>query len=238
MILEERKEQIIYQNDAGEIITVPNSDYYWMKHIAFKDSRVGWIFSTDCYLKETFDDRIFNCWCYGERLQLRQDLSDELCGIIRKSIKKELAVNEYGQLKPYDGYSEYVNLFGRAQREIPNLEFLRYYLEELEDVKMGEGGCYVRDDFLIDYHGNASMKVADERSYKSVCLVMRGNRNNNSQSFPMKDGSFQLANPLTMTILSKVMFILNPNLKDRVFTQQLSKEVLNRLRVIKKEVNV
>ena len=229
MILEERDEQVIYKDENGKIITIPNSDYYWTKHIKFQDRRIGWIFSDDCYVKETFDNRIFNCWCYGKRLQLRQDLSDNLCEMMRNSIKGVLEEDEQGVVRKYDALTPYKILFNQIQKEVPNMEMLRYYLAEIMDVKITEKGVCVKSGFMIDYNGNAWVKK-ENHEYSSLCLVMRGNNNNRDLEFPMSDGKLQFINSLTMTILSKIMFLLNPNLQDRVFTNQLSSENINRLR--------
>ena len=227
LILEERDEQTICKDDDGKIITVPNSDYYWTKHIKFQGKAVGWIFSEDCYVRETMDQRIFNCWCGRGRIQLRQDLSDDLCAIIRNYIK--------GVSTEEDALTKYKELFNQIQKEIPDMDMLRYYLSELSDVKITLKGFEIKNNFLIDYKGNAWVKGALYK-YNSLCIVMK--RYDKNMKFLMSDGELHSINALTLTIISKIMFLLNPNLEDRVFTRQLSKEILNRLDDNEKEVNV
>ncbi|MHA2054777.1 MAG: hypothetical protein ACW99F_14415, partial [Candidatus Hodarchaeales archaeon] len=53
---------------------------------------------------------------------------------------------------------------------------------------------------------------------------------------PDKYGIMMNVNALTMTIISKIIFLLNIHLEDKVFTSQLSESLLTKLSKLK-EVN-
>jgi len=222
-ILEVRPEQIIFEKD-GEVQTRPNSPYYSMRHVTYKGNRIAYTFSDKSYVMETFDERIFNCWNNGQRLQFRQDLSDRLA----------LAIKFH---EDYLGTTAYDDLFKEAFNEIPNWDILHAYLKNIEDVRYTRSGYKIHDgDFKIDFKGNAwtTSKFSETLdNWNSLCIVMQGKGHTylaDGGVLPDSNGEMTKINALTMTILSKIMFLLNPNLSDKVFTNQLSESVLSKLR--------
>ncbi len=230
-ILEVRPEQVICLEETGVVTTRPNSPYYSMRYFKYNSKRIDYHFSEESYVMETYDERIFNCWHEGARVQLRQDLSEKLCA----------AINHH---EMYGNIREYAELFKTAFEEIPNWEILDLYLKNIRGVEKTQEGFVVYDDFLIDYQGNAWVRPQHEKfilfsskefaeRWHSLCIVMKGTKHSDSvekgASLPDEFGAMVKVNALTMTIISKLMFLLNPNLKDQAFTGQLSKNLLLRL---------
>ena len=230
-ILEVRPEQVICLEATGVVTTRPNSPYYSMRYFKYNSKRINYIFTDKSYVRETYDERIFNCWHEGARVQLRQDLSEKLCA----------AINHH---EMYGNIREYAKLFKTAFEEIPSWDILDLYLKNIRGVEKTQEGFVVYGDFLIDYQGNAwvrppnekfvldNSKKFEERWY-SLCIVMKGTKHSykadDGASLPDEFGTMVKVNALTMTIISKLMFLLNPNLKDQAFTGQLSKNLLVRL---------
>jgi len=215
--------------DRGVVTTRPNSPYYSLKYFHYDEKRIAYTFSDTCYIQETFDARIFNCWCNGKRIQFRQDLSDKLCTTINQHM-------EYKTLYQYE------ELFKVAFEEIPEYYFLERYLNNVEGVEhVRNQGYIVYDSFKIDLKGNAWIKKGDtsyslssDEEWISLCIVMQGSTHHSSKAdegrLPDENGIVQTINALTMTIISKIIFLLNPNLEDTAFTSQLSKSLLTKLR--------
>lgn len=226
-ILEVRPEQVICLEKNGQISTRPNSPYYSLRYFKFGNKRIGYTFSDTSYVMETFDERIFNCWHDGRRLQLRQDLSEQLAA----------AVNHH---ENYGNVREYAELFNRAFLEEPSWEMLDMYLRNIVGVQKVKDGFIIYESFKIDFKGNAWIRPQgkDEKFNKnnpwvSLCIVMKGTRHADTTKdtgyLPDTTGTMVEVNALTMTIISKIVFLLNPNLKDQSFIGQLSKNLLLKL---------
>ena len=226
-ILEVRPEQVICL-DNGVVTTRPNSPYYSLKYFNYDSRRIAYTFSDKSFIQETFDARIFNCWCDGKRIQLRQDLSEKLAAAINHHMM-------YGNIR------EYQELFNEAYVEEPDWYMLGNYLRNIEGVVRTKEGFIIYDEFKIDYKGNAWVRndgeilTTDDRWY-SLCIVMQGSKHSykaESAFLPNEYGNMEEVNSLTMTIISKIMFLLNPNLEDMAFTGQLSKSLLMKLSLLR-----
>jgi hypothetical protein len=226
-ILEIRPEQVICKEDNGSISTRPNSPYYSLRYFKFNNKRIAYTFSDTSYCMETFDQRIFNCWHNGRRIQLRQDLSEQLASSIKHH-------EQYGNIR------EYAELFDTAFGEIPFWDILAMYLRNINGVIRQKDGFLIYDEFKIDFKGNAWIRPQGEDPLKrerddwnSLCIVMQGKShayNTEKGGFlPDENGNMVEVNALTMTIIAKIVFLLNPNMKDTAFTNQLSKNLLFKL---------
>lgn len=219
-ILEVRPELVIC--DVGGVITTrPNSPYYSLRYFKYNSNRIAYTFSDRSFVQEMFDDRIFNCWCNGKRVQFRQDLSEKLSA----------AINHHDM---YGNVREYNELFKIAFEEEPNWYIIDRYLNNIEGVRRTKMGFIIYDSFKIDYKGNAwvhrkgDSAPEDGEDWSSLCIVMKGAKHSyeSDKAFlPNEFGEMTEVNALTMTIISKIVFLLNPNMKDRVFTGQLSKQL-------------
>ncbi len=223
-ILEVRPEQVICETN-GKISTRPNSPYYSLRYFKYNNRRIAYTFSDKSFVRETYDDRIFNCWHDGRRIQLRQDLSERLAA----------AINNH---EMYGNMREYAVLFKMAFEEIPYWDILELYLKHVKGVDRTKEGFIVYGDFKIDYQGNAWIKPQnviegeEHEDWYSLCIVMQGNGHRFravEAKLPNEFGEMVPVNAITMTIISKIMFLLNPNLKDDAFTAQLSKNLLLKL---------
>ncbi len=231
-ILEVRPEQVICEIN-GQISTRPNSPYYSLRYFKYNNRRIAYTFSEKSFVMETYDDRIFNCWHGGQRIQLRQDLSERLAA----------AINHH---EMYGNMREYAQLFKMAFEEIPYWEILEMYLKNVKGVDRTKEGFIVYGDFKIDYQGNAWVKPqfpqelkleldGEKDEWYSLCVVMQGSGHRYEAKetlLPDNLGGLVKVNAITMTIISKIMFLLNPNLADKAFTDQLSKKLLIKLNKI------
>lgn len=228
-VLEIRPEQTIIQDDDGEVVCRPTGEYYKIRLFDYDNRRINYIFNVGMYVFETFDQRIFNAWCNGMRLQLRQDLSDQLIAAI--NIHKETGVSE-----------AFVTLFEFAAKEIPFYNILYTYFKNFENVVKTNFGYTVDGEFLIDYKGNAWVKRPKalmnyedkeiNKHWQSLCIVMQGHRYDTDDAWiPDGVGNIVKVNALTMTIITKVMFLINPNLQDGIFTNQLPNKLLEKLKM-------
>ena len=133
-----------------------------------------------------------------------------------------------------------------AFEEEPVWYMIERYLDNVEGVERTKEGFIVYDSFKIDYKGNAWVKQSDsfraDREggtrdvFNSLCIVMQASHHSDKADkafLPDESGNMVEVNSLTMTIIAKILFLLNPNMKDQVFTGQLSEELrvkLNSLR--------
>lgn len=228
-ILEVRPEQVICQEENGNISTRPNSPYYTLKYFKFNNRRIGYTFSDNSFIQETFDSRIFNCWHEGKRIQLRQDLSEKLAASINHH-------DMYGNIR------EYAELFNIAFKETPFWEILELYLRNIKGVEKVKSGFIIYDTFKIDFKGNAWIRsencytgvqlVEAEETWMSMCIVMQGTSHSYNLEhgglLPDELGNMIEVNALTMTIIAKIVFLLNPSMYGQ-FKQSLSKKLLMKL---------
>lgn len=205
-ILEIRGESVIVNVD-GNITTRPNSPYYALKYTTYENKRIAYTFGLGQYIRETYDDRIFNCWCNGKFLQLRQDLSNELALCI--------------QAHELTGVSDYETLFVKAYNETPDLQILDTYLRNYDDVEfIKHEGYVIHGLFKVDYKGNAHVKATLEDKWHSQCIVMKqGGYSSAKTGCEVADdnGDMREINALTMTILSKVLFMREPWLQEEQY---------------------
>lgn len=221
-ILEVRDELVIAEVD-GNLTTRPNSPYYQLKYTTYENARIAYTFSDTQYIQETYDDRIFNCWCNGKSLQLRQDLANRLAVCIQEH---EL-----------NGECEYQKLFEEAYIETPDLEILNIYLRNYKDVWfIKREGFIIHGLFKIDLKGNAHVRDTIQSSWHSQCIVMKEHGASSATTgceVADKDGIMREINALTMTILSKVLFMREPWLQEEQYIgyqAEHAKLLLNRLR--------
>lgn len=239
-VLEVRPEQCIIQDDAGVVCTRPTGEYYKMRLFTYNNGRIHYIFGRDMFVFETFDQRIFNATCWGLRCTMRQDLSDKIIAAIRYHMNT--------------GSSEkFEELFSFATKEVPNWDVLDTYLHNLAKVEKTNLGFQVHGEFLIDYKGNAWTRREEEdddknhnmfadvdnrdvdkdmfKRWSSLCIVMQGHEYMAEDSYiPDGNGQITRVNSLTMTIITKVMFLVNPDMQDSGFVNQIPERLRIKLK--------
>lgn len=228
-VLEVRPEQCLIQEDDGEIISRPTGEYYKLRYFTYNNRRIHHIFDKDMYVFETYDQRIFNASMNGMRIQLRQDLSNQIVDAILQHESTGSSVS-------------FEVIFDRAVKEVPFHHILDMYLKNIACLEITKFGYEIHRDFLIDFKGNAWIRAEEEnkvcfkkeelrRYWNSLCIVMQGHSSMVQDSFiPDSAGKLVKVNALTMTIITKVMFLVDPNMQDEVFTNQLPAKLHIRLK--------
>ena len=210
-ILEERKDLLIVLLD-GKVATLSKTPYTILKHKYFQGRRIIYAFnnSDEMKLVETYDDGIFNAYLKSAHLQIRK--RDQVAEAI-------LNHHDTGDTTLYE------RLFSQEYAEQNRLDLLKHLLLEYRQrVRFSSNQFEVDSFFSVDQHGNAH--VRDEPSkpngWRSLCLVAQGHLTPRYVETPI--GPVQL-DEKGLTILAKILFLLNPNLEDQVFTRQISEKL-------------
>jgi len=219
-LLEHKKDHMVIMNDDNKIETLPETSYYLLKTLPEyniyrnEEGRVTWVFSGVGTATETYDRKIFNIEFMGKRFQLRELQADNLCDLI-------LHNNIEGFLKMSEALYQVEH-----QRDIIESLLAPYANRLYFEPK----GVIIDDNFKIGYEGTAYVidteklknpKVKKDK-WNHLCIVPKGIIRKQKIHTPI--GEVELS-PIMQTILSKVVFLLNPNMKDKVFTDQLPRDL-------------
>jgi len=212
LILEDRGDLLIIQTKDG-IRTVPRTPYCKVKYVDYQGNRIFYEFDEDRSkrVEETFDDGIFNCYLGNRHIQIRNG----------DAIAK--AIITHSETKSSEQFEV---LFNKFYMEEHKYELLDAFFTALKDrvVRGEKEGRYIIDDiFAVDGHANAYVKAEKksrpgEFDWNSLCIVVQGNLQNKNIETPL--GCLELDITL-QSIIAKVMYLLNPNIKDCVFMRQL-----------------
>ena len=208
-ILEERDDLLIIMNSQGQITTVPKTPYYLLKYKQYDGNRISYNFSETVFVKETFDDGIFNC-TYGKNLVQIRDFDDVA-----------LSIQSHVDTDTLDVFDE---LFSKKWSEIHKEELVTWFLQEF--ITSGrisvKHSRYVIDGiFEVDSHGNAyalNKRDKQDDQWKSICLVSPSNLAPKEMMFK---GVPTMVDVTTQSIIAKTMFCMNPNTEDHGFMVQL-----------------
>ena len=211
-IIEEREEQLIGTDEDGKLVILPNSPYYQLKRDM--GGRIMYKIDETHQILETFDDRIFNIICGNERFQSRPGISDELVAIINDHKQKDqFAINKFETL-------------------VANILAEKVFAEVVDEYFTGvEGLVTVRKEGRIEHflyknaiyvnREGACYQLTDDKPHY-VCIVANGiHRTSKLYTVTTRKGLRKI-NGVTMEIIAKIAFLLSPNFKDRVFTEQLT----------------
>ena len=210
---------IVYYN--GIIMTKINDSYNRLKYGEFMGNRVAHHFDDEAHVQETYDDRIFNCFYKGERMQIR--IADKLCDTIVSKSKEE-----------------YIILFKTCFYEAHKIEILTGLVRDSygDRVKMKPDNSFVIDDrFMVDEHGTAHYLKRGKNNnarWEHLCIVVK--ERSSSKKIKTKIGLVEIDSKL-LEILAKINFLLYPNVNDTVFTNQLP-EWLTKTMISEREVKV
>ena len=214
-VIEEREEQIIGTDKDGNLTILPNSLYYKIKREM--DGRILYTMDEEHQILETFDDRIFNIICGEHRFQSRPGVSDELAKIVRLHQKGDVeALPNFKQLVDEmlseKVFSEVVDEYFKGVRHLKTVRGVDGLIEKF----------VYKNIIWIDKRGACYQKRPDDGGASHVCIVANGiHRKSANYTVPTKSGLKKI-NGLTMEIIAKIAFLLNPNFDDRVFTSQLA----------------
>ena len=214
-ILENNKSHIIYLQDNGSVTIVPNTPYFRMKIIEWKNERIKFDSPIEgVEVMETFNGMIFNISLNGKTITTRPNMADAV-------------------VESFSNIDKLYEIFDKYNNDKYNIKLLEGVLKKYGDrIKIIPEGFVLDDLFLIDRVGVCwlwdSKRKEKNTSHRTnlgsgaVCIVV-----DKTQRLKLKttEGNFVEIDEMGYIILSKIDFIMNPNLKDKVFTGQLPKNV-------------
>lgn len=214
-ILEHNKSHIIYLQDNGAVTIVPNTPYFRMKIIEWKNERIKFDSPIEgVEVMETFNGMIFNISLNGQTITTRPNMADAV-------------------VESFSDIDKLYEIFDKYNNDKYNIKLLEGVLEKYGDrIKIIPEGFVLDDLFLIDRVGvcwlwDSKLKEKNTSNRTNlgsgaVCIVV-----DKTQRLKLKttEGNFVEIDEMGYIILSKIDFIMNPNLKDTVFTGQLPKKV-------------
>jgi len=215
-ILEQNKSHIIYLQDNGAVTIVPNTPYFRMKIIEWKNERIKFDSPIEgVEVMETFNGMIFNISLNGKTITTRPNMADAV-------------------VESFSDIDKLYEIFDKYNNDKYNIKLLEGVLEKYGDrIKIIPEGFVLDDLFLIDRIGVCWLwdsKLKEKNTSHrtnlgsgAVCIVV-----DKTQRLKLKttEGNFVEIDEMGYIILSKIDFIMNPNLTDTVFTGQLPKKVL------------
>ena len=207
-------------NDDGKVEMVANDDYYHLKYdmvnINHRDEtdRIYHNFTDTQKIQETYNNKIFNLMFSGVILQSRQEEANRICQFI---------TNE-----DCSGYMKYC---GDRYQVLNCQDLMKKLLFAYADrLKFKKRGIVVDDNFMVGYDGSAFVKKF--KRWQPLCLVVDGYIRD--KLIDTAVGVIRMSR-LLQTIMVKVGFCLKPNVKDRVFMNQLG---IDLQRVLKDEAKL
>ena len=185
----------------GRYIEFPMSAYYRLKYMEKRGERISHNFSEKIYIMETFDDGIYNCTFNKQQMQI-SDAEAIAEVILNKDVKA------------------FESLFVKWYSIKMQAEIVQSMLGPFKDrITIVDGRFAIDGIFAVDKHAQAWEKR--NGSWKSLCIVT--NLRNTGTRIAKLPGLGKVEiNDLTMIIISKIDFLLFPNLNDSVFTNQLT----------------
>lgn len=212
-ILEKRKDLLIVRNKAGMIETVPTTQYYLIKYESYEGNRIIYKLDDDRTITETYNDGIFNCTFKKHLIQIRK----------REDIA--LSIAEHAKNK---STSMYDNIFSEEYTKIHRDEILDSFFTHQQDRVMRHGDIVKIDDtFYVDSHGTAHVWNEQSNRWSILCIVV--SKTTENLTIVTDSGDIKIDETM-QSVLAKVQFLLHPNMTDDVFTNQLPKDILERLR--------
>ena len=209
-ILESNKTHIIYKEDNGVVSIVPSTPYFNMKVIECKNERIKFDIPIEgIEIIETFNGMIFNISLNGQTITTRPNMADAVVEAFTDTDKIYKIFDDYNNNKY-------------------NLKLLQGVLEKYgERIRTVPDGFVIDDIFLIDRTGvcwlwdnKLKQRNTSHRTNLgsgAVCIVV-----DKTQRLKLKtSGGLVEIDEIGYIILSKIDFIMNPNLEDNVFMHQL-----------------
>ena len=228
-IVEIRKDQLVYLDDQGNIGSVPNNPYWRLKLKRYNGDRIYHKFNDECEIQETFNQGIFNFTVKSEGIdsiiQIRVEWADDVATAIEnEDLNTMLEIFEIHRSG------------GKGFQEKMLASLMNKYSGRIE---VTDKGFIIDKRFMVDRNGTAHInqhydgisgdkkkqkKIAD--SWKFICIVAAQAR---KRKLRLPDGTETEIDPTDDTILRKILFLLRPNMNDRVFTDQLTDTIREEL---------
>ena len=213
-ILETNKSHIIYKEDNGIVCIVPNTSYFNMKVLENKNERIKFDLPIEgIEILETFNGMIFNISLNGQTITTRPNMADAVVESFTDTDKIYKIFDDYNNNKY-------------------NLKLLHGVLEKYgERIRTVPDGFVVDEVFLIDRTGVCwlwdNVTKTRDRTHRTnlgsgaICIVV-----NKTQRLKLQtSGGLVEIDEMGYIILSKIDFLMNPNLDDNVFMSQVPKKI-------------
>lgn len=218
MIIAKRDDHIIIRTKRDEYVHRPNDSYNMVKYGTYQANRIFFAFDDEARVEETYNERIFNCYCSYEGkeqlLQLRQ--ANVICEAIINKDKESFI--ELFKEKFYD-----LNKVQLLQGLIDNNTLLK------GRVKRTSKDEFIVDDvFKVDSHANTYVmethRIKDSKrliKWQNLCTTIP-NRNKARTIHTKEIGDVKI-DVGTLNCLSKIYGLIMPHLWDHVIWQQIPK---------------
>ena len=210
--LMQKNGDILVITKDNKLDTLPNTPYNLLKVEVFEGKQISYTFNDKIDVKETFDDGIFNCMLDGESLQCRK---------ANRMARAITTHQETGDLKPVQ--SLFIDELKAPYQVKAVNEFLKPFMTSKRVVTHDKG--YIIDErFYID--NNAKVYILKNNEWAGICVVVKNTLIPFEIDTPV--GSFQVESR-AIEVLSKIIFLLKPDMNDTVFVEQLTTDVREQL---------
>jgi hypothetical protein len=228
-IFDIRPSHIFYYAPNGDVVVKPNTPYFNTKLIKFDGERISNVIESNLLphpddfdfvekitIQETFNEMIFNITIGNESITTRPTMADSVVASI-------------------DNQNEIIQIYNKYAGGCMNIELLESVLKHHgERIKIVDAGYIVDDVFLVDrkanawnWNGEINSDIDTNLSTGGICIVV-----NKTMYSKIDTASGPVTiDPIGYQIIAKVSFLLNPNLNDHTFMQQIpdkTKEILKR----------
>lgn len=234
-VFDVRRSHIFYKNEIGDVVIKPNSPYFRAKLLKFDGDRISntikplmahpddfdYFDEPEIVIQETFNEMIFNIRVGDDSITTRPTQTDNVV----KNMYNAYAIKE---------------IFVKYSEGTTNVELLESVLKSHGGrVRTIDDGWVIDDLFMVDRKSNAYNWDAEKDCilpYNTnignnvICIVV--NKNHGITDMPKIDtpaGPVQI-DPVGYQIISKINFLLNPNLNDSIVTKQIPASTLEILK--------
>ena len=218
MIKAERDDHNIIRTKKDEYVHRPNDTYNKVKYGTYEANRIFFSFDDTARVEETYNERIFNCYCKykgkEQLLQLRN--ANEICDHIINKDKESFI--ELFKEKFYD-----LNKTQLLENLIDNNSLLKGRVKRTRDDEF-----IVDDVFKVDSHANTYVLASDyikktkrEKKWDNLCTVLpRGIKKRMIHTKEIGDVEVDEA---TLRCLGKIFGLVQPHTWDHVVWGQIPK---------------
>lgn len=216
ILKETPSELVVYDN--GTIDTIANEPYTKVSKLFFNNKRIMYEFVPGVKVQETYNPRIFNVTYDKFRILSKQTDAGTICSAIEEHWNK----GTYSKFKEY-----FVNVYSSEHRD----EFVEEFVTNLSPlIKLepnfktasgnGKQPVYViGNSFAVDAEGVSYYHRETGNDWEFLCTVVQGA--NQTYRIPMDNIGWITLTGKINNVISKLVFFLNPNKNDGVFTRQL-----------------
>lgn len=217
MIIDSDYETLTVKDENDQILIRNIDEYNLLKYQDFKGKRIIVDLDKDTNITETYDEGIFNISYKGTKMQLRNKIE------IAKRVKFCIENNTIEPIKEL--------LLNNIESDIKDNLLDRWLMPFYERLEIGKKEIIIDGLFKVDMNGQA-YNLRSKNNWSHLCIV--ASQTGQLNRIIQHDLGKVKIDFRTMEIYNKVLFLLFPNLKDTVFTGQLSPQTK---RLIKSKVN-